>query len=107
MYFASWSWHAARSFVMMDTFLFCDCPPRQGESYNTGTRRCALTEWPLLIAISFRLLNTNGTVSGFGLKSVFWLFLEFCGGGVNGCVRGARGLLCFWGAALFGRRTQS
>ena len=36
------------------------------------------TEWPLLRAISFKFLNTVGRVNGFGLKSVFWLFLEFC-----------------------------
>lgn len=37
-----------------------------------------LTECPLLMAISLRLVNTNGAVSGLGLNSVFWLFLEFC-----------------------------
>lgn len=44
-----------------------------------GHGHCSLTECPLLIAISFRLLNTKGTVSGLGLNSVFWLFLEFYG----------------------------
>lgn len=31
----------------------------------------------MLEAISFNLENTKGTVSGFGLNRVFWLFFEF------------------------------
>lgn len=45
-----------------------------------NSRGRSRTECPLLIAISFRLLNTKGTVSGLGLNSVFWLFFEFYGG---------------------------
>jgi len=37
------------------------------------------TAVPELKAISLRFLNTNGTVKGFGLKRVFWLFFEFYG----------------------------
>ena len=36
------------------------------------------TDCPVDSAISCRFENTNGTVSGFGLNSVFWLFLELC-----------------------------
>jgi len=36
------------------------------------------TEFPVVNAISLSLAKTKGTVSGFGLNRVFWLFLEFC-----------------------------
>lgn len=59
---------------MIDTFLFCDCG-----FVSHGRTKCGdiRTEWPLLRAISFKFLKTTGSVRGFGLKRVFWLFLEF------------------------------
>lgn len=41
------------------------------------------TEWPVLSAISFRLVKTKEAVRGLGLKSVFCMFLEFCGGKIG------------------------
>lgn len=54
---------------MMDTFLFCDCRVRQSTGVTLLARKH--TEWPVLMAMSLRLENTYGTVSGFGLKRVF------------------------------------
>ena len=48
-------------------------PMEDAQGVTAGTR----TECPVLIAISFRFLNTVGRVSGLGLNRVFWLFLEF------------------------------
>ena len=57
IYFASTSWHAASSFVMIDTFFACE-------------------ECPEVRAMSLKLEKTKGTVRGLGLKRVFWLFFE-------------------------------
>lgn len=59
IYLASTSWHAASSFVIMDTFLACD-------------------ECPVTNAISRKFWKTKGRVKGLGLNRVFWLFFEFC-----------------------------
>jgi hypothetical protein len=42
-----------------------------GQCCIAGLIQVARTEWPALRAISFKFLNTNGSVSGFGLKRVF------------------------------------
>lgn len=77
MYLASTSWQAARSLVIMETFLACDWYECQ-KWITSNILRTPRTEWPVQSAISRNFWNTNGTVSGLGLKSVFWLFFEFC-----------------------------
>lgn len=78
IYLASWPWHAARSFVMMETFFACDFSWRNQWFQIQTNAIVAHTEWPDAKAISRRLLKTYGTVRPLGLKSVFWLFFEFC-----------------------------
>jgi hypothetical protein len=62
---------------MIDTFLPWDY--KQCQESQSRRKIACLTEWPALRAISFKFEKTKGTVRGFGLNSVFCIFLEFFG----------------------------
>lgn len=62
---------------MIETFFACDCVPMCLVFARNNQAGSSLTEWPELVAISRRFEKTYGTVRGFGLKIVFWLFFEF------------------------------
>ena len=60
---------------MIETFFAWDYDDLVKDKNANG--RASLTECPEVMAISFKFVNTYDKVRGLGLKSVFWLALEF------------------------------